>query len=255
MKRALVKGLCIMLLLSGTEVFATSKTETTDLASTAIVLENYSKEQLKKTIVSGEFSEEVRKAAELKYNNIIEKELKNEIENTNARVGYQVKNYSAKVVSSFRDRKGKFYHTVPQGNTVSNTFAISVSAGTNYDGYTIASGASVSRTITTSGPAYNTKLPGSSMNATHVMGIGVLRASITHVTYDLYDGSTGALIEHVDQYVMSDADAQTYNLLIADTAQGFYVGHCSLNKCKMFSSKALYKSVLESYAVTSAYSW
>ena len=54
---------------------------------------------------------------------------------------------------------------------------------------------------------------------------------------------------------MSDADAQTYNLLIADTAQGFYVGHCSLNKCKMFSSKALYKSVLESYAVTSAYSW
>lgn len=52
------------------------------------------------------------------------------------------------------------------------------------------------------------------------------RKSIQYVNNDIVDATTNQQISHVDQYVIGGATT-IYNLLVSNTANGYYVGHCS----------------------------
>lgn len=109
--------------------------------------------------------------------------------------------------------------------------------------------------ITIKGPEFNTKLPGTTKNATHSMVIGVLRAAISHVIYDTYDATTGNFISHTDMYVLTGKTITIYNLLVADSSNEFWVGHCTSNKSKNFGMLHNYKNIVESSNVKQAYAW
>lgn len=253
--------MCLILLTcSSLNVFAngTYDRNVDNICKVEKLKETISKEELRNILLNTDVPEELHLQAEEKYNKIIQEELKTQIES--ARVGTQIKNYSSKVVSSYRDRKGKFHKRIPQGFSKSETVAVSLGAGTSISGtsdgtISLSAGVSKAVTYTVYGPSYNTKVPGSNLNATHGIVIGILRGSVSHVTYDLHDGSTGAFIKHVDQYVINDAQVVVYTLLASDSSSGYRVGHCSENKNKVFSSEAAYKSVLESSNVKNAYAW
>lgn len=224
------------------------------------------KDALINTILTSKDPEAVEKANN-SLNQIIEDEVKqNTINTTNTtnaiqpRVGVQIRNYTSSTVSNYMDRKGSYGAAYTTGTSESKTVSVSITAGTQFkttSGTTISLGTSVSGSATSviTGPAYNTKLPGSALTATHSVAISILRGTIVHETYDYYDGSTGAFISHVDQYVIGGSTVTRYNLLVSNTATTYYVGHCTNQTYKSYSSEQAFKDVINSTNPTPAYSW
>lgn len=238
----IVIALCLILIFTiCTPTYAAENNNLTEL----------SKNDLKLLILDETVSDDIHKQAINAYNQIIEKELKTQ----SARYGYLKKNYTSTTVKSYGDLKGKLHKTVTQGFNESVTVSVSISAGTKINSYTIGTGVSASKTTTVSGPGYNTSMPGSNLTATHANIIGILRGSIVHETYDGYDATTGNFIEHVDRYLICDADVTVYSQLVADQSGSYTVKHVAKSLCKTYSSKSAYKKVLESTSVKSAYSW
>lgn len=224
------------------------------------------KEKLINIVLTSKDPEAVEKANN-SLNQIIEAEVKQNTMNTmnttdtiQPMSGTQIRNYSSTTVSNYKDRKGTYGAAYTIGTSTSKTVSVTVSAGSQFktdSGTTITLGGSVSgsATATINGPAYNTKVPGSSLNATHSVAIAILRGTIVHETYDYYDGSTGNFISHVDQYVIGGSTVTRYNLLVANTASTYYVGHCTKDAYKTYSSEQAFKNVINSTSPTSAYSW
>lgn len=255
MKRLFCLVICLVVLIPGSQVSAKNRSVNDMLEKE--MLETTSKEELLEIMTQEGISDSLKKEAEEQYIQVAEEELEAECRANSARVGYQIKNYKSTVVDSFKDRRGKYKTMITAGTEVSKTYDISfkIAAGGILDGYTLEAGLNCSGSTTIKGPDFNTKLPGSTRNATHSMVIGVLRSAITHVTYDEYDASTGNFVAHVDRYVATGQTVVMYNLLVSDSGSSFFVGHCTLDKSKNFGSLSAYRNILESSDVKQAYSW
>ncbi|MDF2544966.1 MAG: hypothetical protein K0S47_4684 [Herbinix sp.] len=210
------------------------------------------------TIYSSKDSYEIAQANK-SLNQIIESEVKQNTVNQ-PRVGYKIINYTSSTVSSYQDRKGNFKKAYTTGTSESISITVSISASTPITiapGVIVSLGASISGSASTtiSGPPYGTLLPGSQLSATHAVAIGILRGTVVHEIYDVVDATTGQQISHVDQYVIGGATTTTYNLLVSNTANGYYVGHCSQQTYKYFSNETVFKGVINSTNPTPGYSW
>lgn len=251
---------CLLMVLSTIPVFAQAN---------SVEAVQAQKDELINIVLTSEDPEVLEKAND-SLNRIIEEEVKqntiktvNTVNTTNRmqpRVGTQIKNYNSTTVSNYKDRKGAYGAAYTTGASESKTVSVTVNAGTEFkisSGSTVSIGATVSEsaTKTIKGPEYNTKVPGSNLNATHAVAIAILRGTIVHETFDYYDGSTGAFISHVDRYVIGGATVTRYNLLVANTANGYNVGHCAEQTYKKYSNEPAFKNVINSTNPTPAYSW
>ena len=248
---------CLLMILSTIPVFAQANSVEDVQAQ---------KEELINIVLTSENPEVLKKAND-SLNRIIEEEVKQNTINTanttsrmQTRVGTQIRNYNSTTVSNYMDRKGAYGKAYTTGTSESKTVSVTVNVGTNFkipSGANISIGATISQsaTQTIKGPEYNTKVPGSNLNATHAVAIAILRGTIVHETFDYYDGSTGTFVSHVDRYVIGGATVTRYNLLVANTANGYYVGHCSNQAYKKYSNEQAFKNVINSTTPTPAYSW
>lgn len=242
---------CFLMMLNTTTAFAQSNIGENVQAQ---------KEELINIVLTSE-DPEILEEANNSLNQIIEEEVKqNTMNSIQPRVGTQIRNYKSTTVSNYMDRKGKYDKAYTTGTSESRSVSVTVSTGTEFktsSGSTISLGATASGTATATinGPSYNTKVPGSNLTATHAVSIAILRGTIVHETFDYYDGSTGAFISHVDQYVIGSPTVTRYNLLVANTANAYYVGHCANQAYKSYSNELAFKNVINSTNPTPAYSW
>lgn len=194
------------------------------------------------------------------YNKIILEELKQETFNSRNTIqrGVIIKNYKSESVSNYIPRYGEYNGNITQGYSETKDIAVTIPVGVNFETShgSIQLGVEVqlSKSRTVAGPSYNTKLPGTNLNATHSNIIGVIEGSILWESYDLYDQESGRTT-HIEHYIMPDKYLVTYTLLVSDSYSDYYVAHCTRDVSKNFKSMSNYINILESTNVKNAYSW